>query len=100
MVFQCEKILVDEADKFEASDKEELEKLIDNLKEALKGEDMNLIKSRQEELQKKFYDVSEKLYKANAPQGDPQAAGFDPSQFTGGAAPDGGAEDVKFTDVD
>ncbi len=100
MVFQCEKILVDEADKFEASDKEELEKLIDNLKEALKGEDMNLIKSRQEELQKKFYDVSEKLYKANAPQGDPQAAGFDPSQFTGGAAPDGDAEDVKFTDVD
>ncbi len=100
MVFQCEKILVDEADKFEASDKEELEKLIDNLKEALKGEDMNLIKSRQEELQKKFYDVSEKLYKANAPQGDPQAAGFDPSQFTGGAAPDNGAEDVKFTDVD
>ncbi|MBQ6753499.1 MAG: molecular chaperone DnaK [Clostridia bacterium] len=100
MVFQCEKILVDEADKFEASDKEELEKLIDNLKEALKGEDMNLIKSRQEELQKKFYDVSEKLYKANAPQGDPQAAGFDPSQFAGGAAPDNGAEDVKFTDVD
>ncbi|MCR4747589.1 MAG: molecular chaperone DnaK [Clostridiales bacterium] len=100
MVFQCEKILVDEADKFEASDKEELEKLIDNLKEALKGEDMNLIKSRQEELQKKFYDVSEKLYKANAPQGDPQAAGFDPSQFAGGASPDNGAEDVKFTDVD
>ena len=66
----------------------------------MKGEDMNLIKSRQEELQKKFYDVSEKLYKANAPQGDPQAAGFDPSQFAGGAAPDNGAEDVKFTDVD
>ena len=99
MVFQCEKILQDEGDKFEASDKEELEKLIDNLKEALKGEDMNLIKSRQDELQKKFYDISEKLYQANAPQGDPSAAGFDPSQFTG-AAPDDGAEDVKFTDVD
>ena len=100
MVFQCEKILQDEGDKFEASDKEELEKLIDNLKEALKGEDMNLIKNRQEELQKKFYDISEKLYKANAPQGDPSAAGFDPSQFTGGAAPDDGAADVEFTDVD
>ena len=100
MVFQCEKILQDEGEKFESADKEELEKLIDNLKEALKGEDMNLIKNRQEELQKKFYEISEKLYNANAPQGDPSAAGFDPSQFTGGAAPDDGASDVEFTDVD
>ncbi len=100
MVFQCEKILQDEGDKFDEADKKDLEEKIDALKEALKGEDMNLIKNRQEELQSKFYEISEKLYKANAPQGDPSAAGFDPSQFTGGAAPADDAADVEFTDVD
>ena len=100
MVFQCEKILQEEGDKFDDADKKDLEDKIDSLKEALKGEDINLIKNKQEELQAKFYEISEKLYKANAPQGDPSAAGFDPSQFTGGAAPDDGAADVEFTDVD
>ena len=101
MVFQCEKILQEEGDKFDDSDKKDLEDKIDALKEALKGDDINLIKNKQEELQAKFCEISEKLYKANAPQGD--AAGFDPSQFTGAAgagAADDGAADVEFTDVD
>jgi len=97
MVFQCEKILADEGDKFESADKDDLTKKIDALKEALKGEDMNLIKSRQEELQAKFYEISEKLYKANAPQGD---AGFDPSQAAGAAGGDADYSDVEYTDVD
>ena len=100
MVFQCEKILQEEGDKFDSADKSDLETKIDGLKEALKGDDINLIKNKQEELQAKFYEISEKLYKANAPQGDPTDGGFDPSQFTGGAAPDDGAADVEFTDVD
>ncbi len=101
MVFQCEKILQEEGDKFDQADKDDLGAKIDSLKEALKGEDINLIKNRQEELQAKFYEISEKLYKANAPQGDAQGFdpnNFDPSQFTGGA--DDGAADVEFTDVD
>ncbi len=102
MVFQCEKILQEEGDKFESADKDDLNAKIDALKEALKGEDMNLIKNRQEELQAKFYEISEKLYKANAPEGG--AAGFDPSAagFNQGAAGAGAADanDVEFTDVD
>ena len=103
MVFQCEKILQEEGDKFDQADKDDLNAKIDSLKEALKGEDINLIKNRQEELQAKFYEISEKLYKANAPQGDAQGFdpnNFDPSQFTGGAGADDGAADVEFTDVD
>ncbi|NLL63636.1 MAG: molecular chaperone DnaK [Ruminococcaceae bacterium] len=97
MVFQCEKILVDEADKFEEADKNDLNEKIDALKEALKGEDINLIKNRQEELQAKFYEVSEKLYKANAPQGE---ADFNPEDFAGAAPDSDEAADVEFTDVD
>ena len=37
--------------------------------EKLKGEDIDAIKAAQEELTKKFYDVSAKVYQANPPQG-------------------------------
>ena len=97
MVFQCEKILTDEADKFDEADKTDLQSKIDSLKEALKGEDMNLSKNRQEELQAKFYEVSEKLYKANAPQGAPDMGG---AQGAAGTGSQGDADDVEFTDVD
>ena len=108
MVFQSERILEDEGDKFETADKDALQSAIDELKEALKGTDTNLIKTKQEALQAKFYEVSAKLYQANAPQGDPSAAGFDPNAAAGfggdagfgGGQPDDGAADVDFTDVD
>ena len=108
MVFQSERILEDEGDKFEQADKDALQSAIDELKEALKGTDTNLIKNKQEALQSKFYEVSAKLYQANAPQGDPSAAGFDPNAaagFGGGAGfggqqPGDDAADVDFTDVD
>ncbi|HOU11057.1 MAG TPA: molecular chaperone DnaK [Clostridiales bacterium] len=64
MVYQCEKLVSEEGDKFSESDKQELNEKIDALKEALKGQDINLIKSRQEELTAKFYQVSEQVYKA------------------------------------
>ena len=99
MVFQCEKILSEEGDKFDAADKADLEAKTDALKEALKGTDMDAIKAKQEELTNKFYEVSQKLYAQNAPQGDPTAAGPD---FTGAAGAQGGADyaDVDYTDVD
>ncbi len=96
MVYQCEKILADEADKFDEADKKELEEKADALKEALKGEDINLIKSKQEELTAKFYEVSEKLYKQaapqdqQAPQDDANAEGTDKQEYY----------DADFTDAE
>ena len=74
MVYQCEKTMEELGDKIDASDKTELTAKLDALKEALKGDNIDDIKSKQEELTKKFYEVSEKVYKASAPQGDPNAA--------------------------
>ena len=91
MVYQCEKLINEEGDKFPAEDKTALNEKIDALKEALKGEDTNLIKSRQDELQAKFYEVSEKIYKQaqgapqdGAPEGDFNAQGdnFQEADFT------------------
>ena len=98
MVYQCEKILADEGDKFSESDKTELQTKIDALKEALKGDDMEAIKAKQEELTQQFYKVSEELYKAAQAQAQAnggQAPGAD------GAAPGGdGYYDADFKDVD
>ena len=107
MAFQSEQILADSGDALDQADKDELQSKIDALKEALKGQDMNLIKSKQDELQSKFNDVAQKIYSQQAPQGDPNgpAGGFG-GGFDGGAAggptggPDGDFQDVNFTDVD
>ncbi len=102
MVFQCEKLIDENGDKFEEADKNDIRSKIDALKEALKGEDIDLIKSKQEELQTKFYEISEKLYKA---QGGAQ--GFDPNAASQGGA-QGGAQggtdengyyEAPYTDV-
>ena len=82
MVYQCEKTMEEMGDKLDAADKSDLQAKVDDLKEALKGEDIEAIKTKQEELTKAFYAVSEKLYQQAAPQGD---AGVAPD---GTAAPD------------
>ena len=102
MVFQCEKLLEENGDKFDEADKTDIQSKVDALKEALKGEDINLIKSRQDELQSKFYEISEKLYKAQGgAQGfDPNmAGGFDPNAAQQGGADENGYYEAPFTDV-
>ena len=81
MVYQSEKTIEEMGDKIDEADKTDLQGKINALKEALKGEDIEAIKAKQEELTKSFYAVSEKLYQAAAAQ----------AQAEGGAAPDGAA---------
>ncbi len=97
MVYQCEKLVSEEGDKFSEEDKAALNEKIDALKEALKGEDTNLIKSRQDELQAKFYEISEKMYKNANPQG---AEGFDPNAAAGGQNPGEDYTEANYTDVE
>lgn len=77
LVYQSEKSITDLGDKLDAGEKADLEGKIAALKEALKGTDAEAIKAKQEELQKKFYEVSSKVYE------QAQAA----QQATGEAAP-------------
>ncbi len=94
MVYQCEKLVSEDGDKFSEDDKKDINDKVDALKEALKGEDINLIKSRQEELTAKFYEISEKVYKAAAEQAQAQQ-GADGAQ-TGN---DAGYTEANYTDV-
>ena len=97
MVYQCEKLISEEGDKFSEEDKAALSADIEALKEALKGEDINLIKNKQEALQAKFYEVSEKMYKAAQAAAGAQGA---PDMGDMGGAPNGdGFYEADYTDV-
>ena len=99
MVYQCEKILADEGDKFSETDKTELQTKIDALKEALKGEDIDAIKSKQEELTQQFYKISEELYKQAQAAAGAQGAPNGDANANGAAGTDG-YYDADFKDVD
>ena len=81
MVFQTEKALGEMEGKISDREKSDIQAKLDALKEALKGSDIDTIKAKQEELQKAFYAVSEKMYQ--------QAAQAQQAQ---GAAEDAGAQ--------
>ncbi len=93
MVYQAEKTLADAGDKITEEDKAPVNTAIEALKEALKGEDLEAIKAKQEELQKALYAVAEKLYQQSAPQGDPAQAGEQ-------GAPEDNVYDAEFTETD
>ena len=103
MVYQTEKLISEDGDKFSADDKSALQTKVDALKEALKGDNEDAIKSAQEDLQNKFYEVSQKLYEAaqqaqGGAQAGPQGAGYDPN-----AQAQGGSQeytDADYTEVD
>ena len=71
MVYQSEKTIKDLGDKLSADDKSGLEAKINDLKEALKGENIEDIKAKQKALEEKFYEVSAKVYQQANPNGNP-----------------------------
>jgi len=91
MVFQTEKALTDLGDKVSADEKAGVQAEIEKVKDALKTEDTEKIKAATEELSKKFYEISQKLYQQA--QAEAQAQG---AQEQGGAADDG-TVDAEYT---
>ncbi|MBE6809775.1 MAG: molecular chaperone DnaK [Ruminococcaceae bacterium] len=95
MIYQTEKTVADFGDKLSDDEKAKIETAKEALKEALKGEDIDAIKARQEELQKEIFAVSEKVYKAAA-EAQQAAGGADAT----GTQPDDNVYEADFTDVD
>ncbi len=77
-VYSTEKSLKDYGDKISAGDKDNIEKELNNLKEAVKNKDLDKIKAGMESLQKVSHKLAEEIYKSTASQ---QAA----QQGAGGA---------------
>ena len=103
LVYQSEKIISENGDKFSEADKNDVQQKIDALKEALKGEDIEAIKSKKEELTQSFYKVSEELYKQAAAQAQAQqgADGAQGANAQGGANKgDDGYYEADYTDAE
>ncbi|MCK4882543.1 MAG: Hsp70 family protein, partial [Candidatus Omnitrophica bacterium] len=81
LVYSTEKSVKDYGDKISDGDKANIEKELNNLKEAIKSGDADKIKQGTESLQKVSHKLAEEVYKATAAQ---QAAG-QPGPEAGGA---------------
>ena len=99
LCYQAEKLVNESGDKLEEADKTEVNNKVAALKTTMQNGTVEEIKSGMDELQKAIYAVSEKLYKASAPQQGEQAApGANPQQ--GGQNPNGDVYDADYKDVD
>lgn len=98
MVFQCEKALADFGDKVSEEEKANIQSKIDALKAANATDNTDDIKAKTEDLQKAFYEVSQKVYQAAGAQAQQDGA----ADMGGGASDNnnGGNEGADFVDAD
>lgn len=96
LVYQSEKTLKDLGDKLSGEDKAKVESEIEKVKEALKGTDIEAIKSATESLQQAFYEISAKIYQQNP--GAQGAPGFDPNAGPNPGADAGSQDNVYDAD--
>ncbi|MDI3547730.1 MAG: molecular chaperone DnaK [Halanaerobiales bacterium] len=95
LVYQTEKTLKDAGDKVDQAIKNKVEKAKDELKDALKGDDIELIKQKTEALTDELTELSTQLY-ARAQQQAQQQDQANQQQGTGGDD----AVDVDYEEVD
>src|SRR5205823_1882397 len=105
LAYQCEKQLKDLGDKLPGDKKTEIEGKIAAVREALKGNDSDAIKTAYDDLQSKFQSVSEELYKQAAASAGTTGASAGPEPHaepqTGGPAKNqGDVVDAEFEVVD
>ena len=74
LCYSIEKLIADSGDKIPDSDKENLKKKSEELKETIKSNDVEKIKADTEALQKQMYEVSTKLYQEAAKQAQANVA--------------------------
>ena len=100
-VFQCEKALNDFGDKVTAEDKAPIEAKCNELKEALKGNDIADIKAKHDELQKVFGELATKVYQNASPeeQAAAQQAAAEAAGAAGNASTDDGVVDADYTEA-
>ncbi len=66
LIYSVEKSLKDFGDKITEEEKKEVEDALNSLKETIKGEDLEKIKSETENLKQKSYKLAEEAYKAGS----------------------------------
>ena len=101
LVFQTEKTLGELGDKVTADEKAAVEGKLNELKEAIKSGNVDEIKAKQDEVQKAFYPIAEKMYKEAGAQQAQQGQQPQQDQYNAGqqSANDDGVVDADFKEV-
>ena len=90
LLYATDKSLKDYGDKVSSTDKANIEKELEGLKEAIKIKDLDKIKSAMESTQKASYKLAEEVYKSSSAQtadaGAGQAGGHTHAQEDGGSS--------------
>ena len=106
LAYQAEKLVNENGDKLAADDKNTITTKVQAVKDAIAKNDISLISSAKEDLQKSLYEVSAKLYQQAAPQqgnpaqGAPDMGGAQQGNNGGNNGGDPNVYDADFTDVD
>ena len=77
LIYQTEKTIKELGDKVSDSEKSECERYVSELKENLETDDIEVLKSKVENLKQCIYKMSEKLYQQQSPQGEQQGTADD-----------------------
>ncbi len=100
MIYAMEKMLKDNADKVEESEKKRIEAEIESLRQAMQSDDVNAIKAAKSKLEQASHSFAERIYKESASQQQGQQA----SPEQGGGAREGaqsqGQQGEKVYDAD
>jgi molecular chaperone DnaK len=99
MVYETEKNLNEMGDKLEEDDKAKLQAALDRTKEALKGSNLEEIKSSQESLTQVWNELAQKLYQSQPGQ-EQQAQGDPTAQGEPAGSASGGGSDSEVVDAD
>jgi len=97
MIYQTEKSLGELGEKVTEDEKSDINTAVETLKETLKGEDIEKIKTDSEALQQKLFAMSERVYKENAAA---NAEGADVDGSTENPVEEPQASEVDFEEVD
>jgi molecular chaperone DnaK len=92
MCFQVEKLMTEHTEKLSDADKAPLEKAIQKVREAAKGDDAQAVKSAVEELEQASHAFSKTLYESQGAAGA-EAAGAATGSPNGSAAAESTADD-------
>ena len=102
LIHSTEKMLTDFGEKIDASEKTEIERLIENAKAAISGDDAAQIKSTMEALQQGSMKLGEAMYKAQQEEGQAAPDADNPGEGSPGQGSETDAEvvDADFEEVD
>ncbi|MDQ6884489.1 MAG: molecular chaperone DnaK [Candidatus Dormibacteraeota bacterium] len=97
LVYQAEKVLKDNADKIDPALRSEVEGKIEPVRQAIKDNDTERMKSTSEELTQSMQKIGEQVYRQA--QGAQSATGTDGAGAAAGKAPEGDVVDADFKEV-